>query len=572
VAKREFLPPAIRAWLERLALRFGPTYGDRFVSLVMLGCIGAGLFFRGRLFTVDLPAFWLDEAQWAMNITERPLIQNMIRPPGFIVLSKALAVTFGPTERVLRALPFLAGVIATIASPAIARRVYTAPAARLFFVAVIALNPCAIDFSNEFKPYSVGLLLHLGMIGLALRYVETHTTRDLALVLGTGLVGCLFAQDLVFAYPGVFLVVGYEAYTKKRSHLPAIAACAAGVIVLILAQYFFLWRNLPKDGSEYWGNKYNVFHTGRSTSYLRWSLERYRDMTGLPGIRRDFWQEETLIFEQRQQLRNVDRIVWLAMHLMGLMVVVWRRRIREGTLVILPLLVLWVFNALGHWPMGAFRTNIFTLAYSTAIAAMAFDVPDTSRRRWLAPIPTLLIVVAPFFFFERVWHARKQAFTYDSKMPRLIERLVNIRQLTRAPLIVDRRSCAPFRFYTEFHPTTSTAYGELIKKNYDARCLTDDSMVRRQIVERSAVRQAAWIVLHPGHGVDRMLRERRLPEVYRISRFDVGPHTVMSFRRRRSPEPPPPPPPSSVTAPPAPPPVSPPPPVPPPPPPPPPKP
>jgi hypothetical protein len=171
---------------------------------------------------------------------------------------------------------------------------------------------------------------------------------------------------------------------------------------------------------------------------------------------------------------------------------------------------------------------------------MAFDVPDTARRRWLAPLPTLIIVIAPFFFFERVWHARKQAFTYDSKMPKLIERLVNIRQPTKAPLIVDRRACAPFRFYTEFHPETSAAFGESIKRGYDARCLTDDSMVRRQIVERSTIRQAAWVILHPGHGVDKMLRERRLPEVYRISRFDVGPHTVMSFRKRRPPEPPPP--------------------------------
>ena len=533
MAKREFLPPAIRAWLARLLARMGPTYADRFVSLVMLGCIGAGLFFRGREFFFDLPAFWLDEAQWAMNLTERPLVQNMIRPPGFILVSKALAVTFAPTERVLRALPWIAGVAATLWSPVIARRLYTSPTSRLLFVAVIALNPCAIDFSNEFKPYSIGLFLHLSMIGLALRYVETHAGRDLGFVLGAGLVGCLFAQDLIFAYPGVFLVLGYEAYKHRRAHIPAILGCAVGVVVLILGQYFLLWRNLPKDGSEYWGNKYNVFYTGKSGSYVRWSLERYRDMTGLPGIRRDFWQEESLTFEQRQQLRNVDRIVWLAMHLMGLMVVVWRRRIREAALVVLPLLVLWLFNALGHWPMGAFRTNIFTLVYSTSIAGMAFDVPETARRRWLAPIPTALIVILPLLVFERVWHARKQAFTYDSKMPKLIERLVNIRQPTRAPLIVDRRSCPPFRFYTRFHPVTSQAYRQKLEQSYDVHCLTDDSMVRNEIVTRAGVRQAAWSVHHPGHGIDRMLRERRLPEVYRISRFDVGPHTVMSFRKRR---------------------------------------
>src|SRR5262245_5623367 len=148
----------------------------------MLACILAGIWFRAREFVFDTPAFWLDECLWAMNLTERPLVQNLIRPPGFIVVSKALAVTFSPTETVLRALPWMAGIAATVTSPLIARRLFTASTSRLLFVAIIALNPCAIDFSNEFKPYSLGLLLHLGLIGLTLRYVATGTGRNLAWV------------------------------------------------------------------------------------------------------------------------------------------------------------------------------------------------------------------------------------------------------------------------------------------------------------------------------------------------------------------------------------------------------
>jgi hypothetical protein len=517
--------------------RLGPTAAHRVVSLLMIGCIGAGLWFRARLFFVDVPALWLDECQWAMNLTERPLVQNLIRPPGFIIVSKALILTFSPTERVLRALPWMAGVATTLVSPLIARRLYESLSSRLLFVAVIALNPCAIDFSNEFKPYSLGLLLHLGTIGLALRYVSTHRGRDLGWVLGLAFVGCLFAQDLLFAFPGLFLVLGWEARKYNKTHLPVIAAGAAGLVVLLLAQYFLLWRHLPKDGTEYWGNKYNVFYTGKQAgSYLKWSLERYRDMTGFPGIRRDFWGEGGMEFEQRQQFRNVDRVVWLAMHLMGLMVVIWRRRFREGALVVLPLLVLWAFNALGLWPMGAFRTNIFTLAYSTSVAGMAFDVPDAARRRWLAPIPTLIVVLAPLLVFEQVWHARKQAFTYDSRMPKLMERLVALRQPHgRAPLILDRRSCPPWRFYSRFHPVTSKAFRAKIEESYEEHCLTDDGAIRNELVNDATVRQAAWIVLHPGHGIDKMIRERKFPELYRISRFDVGPHTVMSFRRKRPP-------------------------------------
>ena len=534
VAIRELLPQRARQGLKALIDRLGPSIPDRIVSLAMLACIVAGIWFRARAFIFDVPAFWLDECLWAMNLTERPLVQNLIRPPGFIIVSKALAVTLSPSETVLRALPWAAGITTTVVSPLIARRLYSSATSRLLFVAIITLHPCAIDFSNEFKPYSLGLLLHLGLIVLTLRYVTTGSGRDLGWVLGVAIVGCLFAQDLLFAFPGVFLVIGWQAYHQRKSHLPAIVAGAAGLVLLLLGQYLLLWRHLPKDGSEYWGNKYNVFYTGKQAgSYIRWSLERYRDMTGFPGIRRDFWSEGGITFEQRNQLRNVDKIVWLAMHLMGLMVIVWRRRWREGALLVLPLLVLWSFNALGHWPMGAFRTNIFTLAYSAAIAGMAFDVPEGSRR-WLATVPTLVVVIAPLVAFEHVWHARKQAFTYDSRMPKLMERLAAIAPpQQRSPLILDRRSCAPWRFYTKFHPVTKKTLGEKLEKSYDARCLTDDAMIRDQLVERSTVKQAVWIVLHVGHDVDRMVRQRRLPELYRISRFEVGPHTVMSFRKRR---------------------------------------
>src|SRR6187399_606790 len=162
----------------------GSSRVERVVSALMALAILAGLVFRARGFLFDASAFWLDECVWAMNLTTRPLAQNMIRPPGFILVSKALAVTFAPTEMVLRALPWVAGVTATILSPALARRLYASLASRLLFVAIIALNPAAIDFSKEFKPYSIGLLLHFVLILLALRYLETKRGRDLALVLG----------------------------------------------------------------------------------------------------------------------------------------------------------------------------------------------------------------------------------------------------------------------------------------------------------------------------------------------------------------------------------------------------
>ena len=531
---REQLRRTARAWLAWVWERSGPTGADRFVAVLMVGSILLGLWFRARGFLFETPAFWLDESQWAMNLTTRSLGQNMIRPPAFILVSKALAVFIGPTETVLRALPWAAGVALTIFSPLLARRLYAGSTPRLFFVAAIALNPCAIDFSKEFKPYSIGLMLHSALILLALRYVEKRTMRALGWLLGTAVVGCLFTQDLVFAFPGLFGLLAWETFRLRRSHLAWVVGTAGVLVLLLLAQYFFLWRRLPKDGSEYWGNKYRVFYTGKGAiSYFGWSLERFRDMTGLPGIRRNFWQEGGVSFEQRQELRTADRVIWLAFHLMGLMVIAWRRRWREGLLIVPPLVVMWCFNALGLWPMGAFRTNVFSLSYLTAIAAMAFDVPGNRRFRWLSAVPTVLVVFLPIAVFEKVWHARKQAFTYDSKFPELMGRLVLIgNNSDTAALLIDRRSCDPWRFYTKFHPEVSAQYEGALADSYDARCIKNDKTIPDELMREATTRRAVWVILHVGHNLDSLVRTGKLYPLYRISRFEVGPHTVMSFRKR----------------------------------------
>jgi hypothetical protein len=527
---------ALLAWLKRVRDALGSGWAERVASSLVIVAVAVGLVLRARGFVSNPPAFWLDEAVWAMNLTERPLVQNLIRPPGFILVSKALAAAFSPTETVLRALPWLAAVGALVISPWVAGRLFGSLASRLFFVAAIALNPCLIDFSKEFKPYAIGFLFHLLLIPFTLRYVDSGRGRDLGVVLGLATVGILFAQDLIFAFPGVFLVLGYEAYKHRRGHLAVIAGGAALLVVMLLGQYFLLWRHLPKDGTEYWGTKYNVFFTGANEeSYLEWSLERFRDMTGFPGIRRDYWQNGGFSFEERRELRAVDRFVWLGLFLVGSAVLVRRRRLRLIALLVLPLFALWVFNALGHWPMGAFRTNLFSLVYTISVSSMAADAPEGARSRWLAPVPTLIIVALPLFVFEKVWHERKQAFTYDSQLPKLMARLIATRQGTaKSPLILDRRTCQPWRFYTDFHPRTSRAYAETLKQSFDARCLTDDAQIPDGLVDAAMTRQPIWIVLHPGHHVERLARTH-LRGLYRVSRFSVGPHTVMSFRRRTLP-------------------------------------
>ena len=190
-------------------------------TLLVLG----GLVLRSRGYWFDTRPLWLDEATWVQVLVDPTFGDSDLRPPGFMAVTGVLAHVFGPSELVVRALAWVAGAVVTLLAPRLARRLFGSAGARLFLVGALALHPGAIDLAKEFKPYSVSLALHLCLVLTSLRYVTTLRGRDLALPLLIAVVGAFFAQDLVFAYPGVFLVLAGAAW-GRRAELGAIVAGA----------------------------------------------------------------------------------------------------------------------------------------------------------------------------------------------------------------------------------------------------------------------------------------------------------------------------------------------------------
>src|SRR6185369_11709293 len=146
VVSREALFSSLKRGGQALAAR---GFAAWLALLVTVSFVLGGLWLRARGYLWSGSSFWLDECMWAMNLTTREVLANQIRPPGFIVVSRWLSLTFGPTELVLRALPWLAAVTSTIAAPFLAARLYTSFASRLLFVATVAFNACTIDFAKE---------------------------------------------------------------------------------------------------------------------------------------------------------------------------------------------------------------------------------------------------------------------------------------------------------------------------------------------------------------------------------------------------------------------------------------
>jgi len=197
-----------------------------------------GFAFRARGYLIGTIAFWEDEASWAMRLVDLPLSEHTIRPLGFMAASKLLAQLFSPSETVLRAMPWLAGLASLSMAPFLAGRLFSSVAARLLFIAIIALHPAAIDLAKEFKPYSSSLALHMAFLLLGLRYLDTRRARDLAPLLGLLFLGTFISQDAIFAYPGLFALLLFEAFRARRGRqLLSIALTAVATLALLTAMY-----------------------------------------------------------------------------------------------------------------------------------------------------------------------------------------------------------------------------------------------------------------------------------------------------------------------------------------------
>jgi 4-amino-4-deoxy-L-arabinose transferase-like glycosyltransferase len=446
----------LRSWLA------GPPGSGPIEQLAMVALVLTGWFFRARgMLFGDRIEMWLDEAAWAMRMFERPLSEHMIRPPGFVIFARLSARLFGGDELSFRLLPFLAGMAAPVVAVLLARRFLKNAAARILFVAVITLSLPAIDFSKEFKQYSVGILIQLLLPLLALRWVATKRRRDLAIVCALAPLALMFSQDVMFLYPGLFLTLAIESWKSKDfRQLGVVFAGGAAAAALVLGMYVLIWSRIPKGkAEEHWGRRYDVFYLepGRPNateqSRAAWLMSKYQGMAGLPGSRRSYWREGIVSQERIELLANADDLLWMVLHLAGLATLLGKRRWREALLFWSPVLAVTVLNWLGRWPIGAFRVNLFLIPGMAAVMCTTFEWFRPREAKLLSLLPAFVMVIAPFVLFERYWHTRKQG--QDASAVFAMLRVLETKRGEGGepePLYMDLHACDPFKYYTKYHP------------------------------------------------------------------------------------------------------------------------
>ncbi|HEY3494129.1 MAG TPA: glycosyltransferase family 39 protein [Polyangiaceae bacterium] len=467
---------------------------EQTAAVLTLGIVLLGLWLRFRGFFSESSSLWLDECEWASRTIERPLVDHLIRPIGFMAVTKLLIALFGAYEPVVRALPWLFGLALPPLAAAVAPRLFRNPAARVLFVAVLVLHPGGIDMAKEFKPYAASLTLHVLLAWCTLRYWSSRRASDLAVALGCAAFALLFAQDSVFAFPGLFLVLGYRALGVSRRHRNAVIGGALLVLLIIGGQYFLIWTRMSHSNPEYWGGKYNVFYLPNpDKSHLEWLFGRYSQMAGWLGLRDSSWDSE--------DLAKANQLIWMLLHVLGCVMLAVRRRVLLATLLALPIATLVLFNTLGLWPFGAFRTNLFVVFHLAGIAAVSFDDGKPVARAWLVPIPAFVLVLAPLFAFEDTWHARKTMLATHSSFRQALGALLRLSGSGRASgerelLVLERRACVPYHFYTEHHPVAARELGEQLAKRFEVRCIKEIEEVSHALEVELAQGRRGFVLAH----------------------------------------------------------------------------
>lgn len=455
---------------------------------VVLALLWIGLLLRARgMWLGRTISLWEDEAAWAMWLVDLPLKEHVLRSIGFMAVTKGLVSLFSESERVLRLLPWCAGVGALFVSPFLAKSLFRTQGARLLFVATIALHPAAIDLSKEFKPYSVALLLHLLVLLFVFRYATKLSENDLLAGIGTAFFGMLFSQDLVFTYPMVFGSMALVAYReRKRDHLFTVVAGAVFALGLLLAIRSNVVAKLGSadENVAYWGGKYSVFYLpAEGTSRVGWTAAKLAELASLPGGRRDLWHWSSISAEALATARRADSWVWIAVSAVGSGVLVWQKRYLVLTALTLPILTMSAFNYFGYWPLGAFRTNLFTIAYFSALAAFAVDWVKWPQPLAWQMVPMLSLVVLPFLTIGSASHSRKAAFTANAAFAPAAQALMELQgNHGRADvLVVDAPSCAPWRYYSHYHPGQPKRK-ELVRR-FNSKCAKSLPSVLRHVRE-----------------------------------------------------------------------------------------
>jgi hypothetical protein len=185
--------------------------------LASLAAVGIGImlrlveFFRNRSLSQD-------EAQLVLNIMNRSFDRlfgqldfNQAAPQAYLAVQKAMVEAMGESEYSLRLVPFLAGTLALVLMPFLARGVVTTSAVPLA-VAFFALSDPLIYYTTSSKQYAVDALIATIILLVGFRFGDRPYEASAALGFA-----CVGAAAIWLSHSSVFVLAGVSAAFLVRS-------------------------------------------------------------------------------------------------------------------------------------------------------------------------------------------------------------------------------------------------------------------------------------------------------------------------------------------------------------------
>lgn len=193
-------------------MKHGPS-GERATLFGTTAVMSAGIVLRLAWFQYQ-PAFNHDEACLGVNLLTRgylgllkPLDFNQTSPPLFLFATKFLISTLGHAEWVFRLIP-LVGSIATLILVFLLAKRLLGSAVAVVSIALAAICPLALSYSNVFKPYSSDPLGSAILLWLAIALLRDPKPLHRWVILWLwGTLVLLFCQPAFFIIGGILLAL-----------------------------------------------------------------------------------------------------------------------------------------------------------------------------------------------------------------------------------------------------------------------------------------------------------------------------------------------------------------------------
>jgi hypothetical protein len=514
----------------------------------MLAVVLLGVFLRVNGWLGHHVSFWMDEALWASRLLHRPLLGLGIRPIGFVAITRALVTVFGATEVWFRFLPAMGAIGSLLLMPYVASQLLVNKWLRLLMVLMFAIQPALVDYANEFKPYSWEVLVHLVPLVLYLRFRETEKQGWLLALLAYLPVSFLLAYNMALAFPGLLLLCLWFAWRSPQRKKLVAATLLSGVLCAGLGALMFhltLSKVTKEERTEsYWGKKYDVFFEKTETlSRPEWTLQKFNDMVAFVSLRREYWAPEGKISEEKAvKLASWDRLFWVGLSFAGLVALARRRR--DLLLVMFaPLVVMMLANFVGKWPLGAFRTNIWIMAFTLPLPFLGMQLLAFRRGIGVALGALVLgLTLVPGFLFGFDWQGHKRTFTRDFYQREVITKLVEYRKkqlaedpnLPRARVLIDPHTWYPHVYYLEDHPGFREKYAKFFEDNFTVTKVSQgvlNSKLSKQLAKAKG--RGLWLVSSSRREFGNMRRGVRRQAKVLIEEQVANEHIIMYVEPKR---------------------------------------